>query len=164
MWRFNLSTGDTIYADSRQAARDLARWYRTHTDPRVSTSTVRKVTVSLTPAERFFYDNAGYAYDPANQTEEQGHIETARGLAHAESRFRNGPYYADVVPDDIPYDGDAPYDGPVWVVTLYRYSDGQEPDELLGSLGGVACESDSDPYIRVVTAELAGEYLPAQKD
>jgi hypothetical protein len=40
-WKFTLlNTGDTIYAATRREGRDLARWYRTHTDPAVRTSTV----------------------------------------------------------------------------------------------------------------------------
>lgn len=114
----------------------------------------------LTPAEQFFYDNAGYCHNPATETEEQGRRSGAVALARAEERMKAGPYLINVEPDPEPYDGDAPYDGPTWVVTLHSVADSTRP-EPLGSVGGVACY-EGDPYMRVVAAELASEYLPAE--
>lgn len=115
---------------------------------------------SLTVAERFFYDHAGYSYSPATQTPEQGHVESARRLARAEARLNAGPYFVSHEPDDRPWDGDTPYDGPLWTVTLWCVSGTADP-EILGSLSSVACE-DGDPYLRVIAAELASEYLPEE--
>lgn len=39
----------------------------------------------MTKAEQFFYDHAGFSYDPKTETEEQGHERCARELAKAES-------------------------------------------------------------------------------
>lgn len=41
-------------------------------------------TNKLTTDEQFFYDHAGYGYNPATETAEQGRENTARGLARAE--------------------------------------------------------------------------------
>lgn len=113
---------------------------------------------TMTDAERFFFDRAGSSYDPKTQTEEQGRLAGARLLARAEARMTAGPYVVQVEPDDQPWDGDVPWDGPIWYVALYREFK-YDSLELLGSLGGVACE-EGDPYLRVVAAELALEYLP----
>jgi hypothetical protein len=110
-------------------------------------------------ALRFFYDHAGYSYDARNgETPFQGRWRAAQTLTDAEQRLREGPYYIGIEPDDRPWDGDTPYDGPLWIVDLWE---GVYPwdRELLGSIGGVAAEPD-DPYLRVVAAELAAEYIP----
>lgn len=113
----------------------------------------------LDNAVSFFYEHAGYSYDPAKETAEHGRNRMAHTLATAEERLKSGPYYVDHIPDDMPWDGDTPYDGPLWIVRLWSVADSDTP-ELLGCLGGVACESDS-PYMRVVAAELAAEHIPA---
>lgn len=110
-------------------------------------------------ALRFFLDHGGYWYNPNEETEFQGRWRSARALADAEQRMRTGDYYIDIEPDPLPWDGDMPYDGPLWIVSLWK---GVAPwdRELLGSLSGVAAEADA-PYLRVVAAELAAEYIPA---
>jgi hypothetical protein len=113
---------------------------------------------TLTADEQFFYEHAGYGFDRATETSEQGHVRTARLLAAAEQALKAGPYFVDHTPDDEPWDGVVPYDGPLWVVTLYSVS-GATESEVIGSLSSVACEAD-DPYMRVVAAELAREYIP----
>lgn len=115
----------------------------------------------LTDHEYFFYLHAGYSYDPKTETAEEGRVRCARDLAAAETRLKDGPYFTTVEDDDLPWDGDEPYDGPIYVVTLYRYAAYHGDDEIIGSLGGVDCESVDDPYIRVVAAELALEHIPA---
>lgn len=107
----------------------------------------------------FFYDNAGYSWAPTTQTQEEGRRETARRLAEAERAVRVDPVlFYSMMHDTEPYEGDVPYDGPVWVVTLWRMDDCGRP-EVLASVGNVAVETEHDPYIRVVQAELAVEYL-----
>lgn len=112
---------------------------------------------TLTPAERFFYEHAGYSYD-RTETAEQGRVSTARALAAAEARLTAGPYLIDAVPDDVPWDGDEPYDGPLWIVTLWSVAESAHQTDL-GSIGSVACE-EGGWYMRVVAAELALEHLP----
>lgn len=116
---------------------------------------------ALSEPERFFYEHAGtYYYDRDTETAEDGRIRGARDLAAAEARLKAGPYYVDHTPDDEPWDGDVPYDGPLWNVYLYSV-EGTASATLLGSRGPVACEAD-DPRIRVVAAELALRYLPPE--
>lgn len=111
-----------------------------------------------TDAVQFFYEHAGYSWVRERETEVEGRRRGAVALAEAEARALAGPFFFDAVPDDQPWDGDAPYDGPLWVVTLYSV-EGSAGGNVLGSLGSVACEADDD-YMRVVRAELALEYLP----
>jgi hypothetical protein len=113
-------------------------------------------TDALTPAEKFFYDNAGFSY-ARDETPEQGRKRGARELAAAEAWLRSGPYYIDVYPDDTPWDGDVPYHGPLWCVTLYGVADTDRPT-VLDSVNAVACEAGS-PYLRIVAAELAAAAL-----
>jgi hypothetical protein len=111
----------------------------------------------FTEAEQFFYDNAGYSYNPARETYEQGRIRGAMKLARAENKFLRGPYFVTYEPDDVPWDGDQPYDGPLWSVTLFSVSESDTP-LVIGSMCSVACD-EGDPYLRVIAAELALEHL-----
>lgn len=117
----------------------------------------------MNEAEQFFYDHAGYSHDPKRETEEEGRVRCAVGLAAAEVRLKDGPYFIDMQPDPNGWDADVPYDGPVWVVTLYGVA-GSLNSEHLGSLGGVAATGWSDPYVRVVAAELASEYISENEE
>lgn len=80
-------------------------------------------------------------------------------LVVAETSLSERPYFIGVEPDPVPYDGDAPYDGPVWTVTLYSVVDRMEP-VIQASMGGIACERN-DPRIRIVAAELAYDEIVA---
>jgi hypothetical protein len=108
-------------------------------------------------AFEFFMGNGAWSYDPETETSEQGRRRCAMELVAAEDKLRKGPYFWHVEPDDHPYDGDAPWDGPVWVVTLYNVADVDEP-EVVAAMGGVACDAGDD-YLRVVAAELAHDNL-----
>lgn len=120
------------------------------------------MTEQLTEQERFFFDHAGYSYDPKTETVEQGRERCARELAAAERRLNDSAdFYVNVSPEDDPMDEK---DGPQWVVTLYRRHDFPQPDEVVGSLGCIDTETDADPYLRVVAAELADEHLCAADD
>lgn len=106
-------------------------------------------------AEDFFYEHAGYSYDPATQTPEEGHRQSARALADAERWALDNDVTVTWERDPEPWDGDVPYDGPVWQALAVRYD---SPNEVLASLSGIAIDSehpDTDPYGRVVSAELA---------
>lgn len=112
----------------------------------------------MSDAVEFFYEHAGYCHDPVTETEEEGRRRGAVRLAKAEAHAKAGPFFFDEEPDDMPWDGDVPYDGPLWVVTLYAV-EGALDAVPLGAIGSVPCEL-SDDYMRVVRAELALEYLP----
>lgn len=107
-------------------------------------------------ALRFFLDHGGYWYNPNKESEFQGRWRSARTLADAEARMRAGEYWIDVTADPEPWDGEVPWDGPVWIVSLYAGPWWEQ--ELLGSVGSVAAH-EGDPYLRVVAAELAAEYI-----
>lgn len=113
--------------------------------------------MTLTEAEQFFYEHAGYSYKTGEETPDAGRMRGARELAAAERRLKSGPYYIDVTPDPEPWDGDVPYDGPLWIVELWSVEETAEP-KMLGCLGSVACEEGGD-YLRVIAAELADEHI-----
>lgn len=124
-------------------------------------------------AEQFFYQHAGYSHNPSMETAEEGRRRGARELASAESAARAAGWWTMVDRDpEGPMDDDVDSVGTVrrgeavcLVVTLYaapdEYAgDGLEADpRVLGSLGNVIVPSDSDPYLRVVAAELAAGAL-----
>lgn len=106
----------------------------------------------LTDDERFFYEHAAYCR-MRTESEHEARERTARFLAAAEAALKAGPYFTTVTPDSDPWDGDVPWDGPIWIVSLYGTA-GSDHAVILDSVGGVACES-GDPYLRVLRAELA---------
>lgn len=114
----------------------------------------------------FFYEHAGYGYDPARETAEQGRQRCAEELARAEELAASRGWYVDTQTDwDVP-DDDADSRGLVergemvnLLVTL-RDEDGQ----MLACLGAVTVPSDDDPYIRVCGAELASDVLSTHQE
>lgn len=113
---------------------------------------------TLTEAEQFFYDHAGYDWDNHDgETEEQGHERCARELAQAEQwAMLRGAYvlwnedwsvnHTDEYPDA--YDSE-----PQTCEYATLWLDG----EVVTSLG---CIDDADDsYRRVIEAELASEAL-----
>jgi hypothetical protein len=116
--------------------------------------------LTMYPAD-FFYEHAGYSYDPANETPEQGRRRGAEELARAslEGFARHWSAVWEIDPDITSRDWDT--DSPeheTWVCYVY-----DEHGEPIGSLGGVDFGPDGDPtgdpYARVVEAELAAEHL-----
>jgi len=113
--------------------------------------------MDLTADEQFFYDHAAWSYAPAKETPDEGQERCARELAAAERRLIDGPYFVAIEPDPYPWDGDEPYDGPLWAVSLFSAAGTSDP-ECIGSLGSVACEPGDD-YLRVIAAELADAFI-----
>ncbi len=116
-------------------------------------------TVTLNDDEQFFYDNAGWAYDPKWETPEHGKAVCAILLAKAERTLKQK---SDVTVeweyDPEPWDGDVEWDGPVYVAIMIRETD-ESGREILSNLGGIAMTNLDDPYRRVIEAELALESL-----
>lgn len=115
-------------------------------------------TLTLTKAEQFFYDNAGYCYMP-NETPEQGHLTCAKRLAEAERFAKTSDWVFEIEPDNdadesfmdeesIEYQ--AEWRGTAWYCQLLI--DG----EVVQSLS--SCFGHSD-YKRVVKAELSLEQM-----
>lgn len=110
-----------------------------------------------TDAIKFFYDHAGYSYDPTCETPEQGRVRCAEALALAEQKASAAGvsfYWShdlDIDSSDF-ISGESAY--PLWECVARRL-DGT----IIASLGGVDFgengEPWGEPYRRVVEAELA---------
>lgn len=130
-------------------------------------SKLAKARKQLTPAELFFFEHAGYSYDPKTETAEQGRIKGAKLLAKAEQHATDNLWECRwEIDNDIPYEdalGDHAYwcddqkngiehEHEIWYCML---TDGK--DNVLGSLGAII--DPSREYRRVVEAELALEAM-----
>lgn len=110
--------------------------------------------------EQFFYDNAGYSYNPMKETPEQGRERCAAHLASAEQMAHEQDctyqWYIDDL-DSRQFSSKRPY-YKLWYC-LMRDAD----RKVIGSLSGVDFGRDKepwgDPYRRVVEAELASEHF-----
>lgn len=124
---------------------------------------------NMTDAQRFFYEHAGWGYHPDHETPEQGRVRGARALADAEEWAKREGLSWRWEEDEFPnWDDDVERehtDYPQHVVALVRHGDWPEDDEILASLCSIDLGPDgspsSDPYIRVVAAELALEVVPS---
>lgn len=128
----------------------------------------------MTTQEQFFYDQAGWSFDPKTETSEQGRKRCAQLLAKVETWAKaNGVRYewtkdditnkSALAPGIFPIAASEP--GPKYFLDcVLCYHNGK----LVGSLGGVdfghRIPRNQSPYKRVVEAELAIEaYLEAQE-
>ena len=94
-------------------------------------------------------DGAGWCYDPARETADRGRVRSFLSAARAMYAYRHdGDAYVDWTPSEFPWDGDAPYDGPLWDATLYV------GDSPAASLCCIAADSPRDPYCLVIEGEL----------
>ena len=98
----------------------------------------------MTPAEQFFFANAGYSYNPETETPEQGRARCAQRLAAAEAEADRRGWWVEWT-DDGEEDG-----APRWCALLR-----DSGSAVLGSLGGI--DVCAGPYTRVVAAELAAD-------
>lgn len=121
----------------------------------------------LSKREQFFYDHAGWSHDPATETSEEGRVRCARELAWAEREMDDRGWRAIVREDPDVMEDDAGSvelveSGEMVNLEVILLSDDHEPcaHNVLGSLCSIVVASPADPYIRVVTAELAAEALP----
>lgn len=118
----------------------------------------------MTKQEQFFYDYAGYSFDPKTETAEQSHERCAKGLATAEN-YANANNWIAEWHDDWTLDhqqefGDNYKDGgpntcEYCVLKDYSANELQAP-----VLAALTCIDDATPqYRRVVEAELALEAM-----
>lgn len=119
------------------------------------------MTTTIDQAVEFFYEHAGWSYDPDVETSEQGRQRCARSLAMAEDVASDlGWTYTvqtdwDVEPDDAgSVELVASGEMVNLMVTLYN-----EDGDLLALIGGVVVPSEDADYVRVVKAELAYEII-----
>ena len=103
----------------------------------------------MTPAEQFFFDNAGYSYDPKVETPEQGRTRCAQRLAAAEEEADRCGWWVEWT-DDGEEDGR-------WCRPLRDNN-----SAILNSLGGI--DVCAGPHARVVAAELAADDLQEKAD
>jgi hypothetical protein len=117
--------------------------------------------VTLTESEAFFYEHAGYSYDPASERPTSGRTRGAIHLAYAEREAaRRGwetRWDIDADADIIPTDNYFVSGEPQWVAALVT-----DEGEIIAALYGIdlgTADPNGDPYARVVAAELAYETL-----
>lgn len=108
---------------------------------------------TMTPAERFFWLNAGYSFDPKTETKAQGRRRCAVRLAEAEAAQReSGSTYAWQDDWDVNHTKEFGYEPKTCESVTLWSSDG---DRVLASLGCI--DDATEEYRRVVEAELADE-------
>lgn len=109
---------------------------------------------ALSIAERFFYDHAGFSYNPATEIPFIGQVGTARALAKAETERIASGAWVEWARDDMPFDDDVhDPDEYGYVALLYRVNPETGRKEIVNSLGSIDAEP-GDPYRRVIEAEL----------
>lgn len=126
-------------------------------------SKAAKARKQLTPTEYFFYEHAGYNYDPKTETQEQGRIRCAKSYAVDETKVQElidglGWHYEwseewDI--DDSWMDEEEKAKEHTWEIASLLDGAGNH----LASCGGIV-DADAN-YRRVMEAELAGEALAA---
>lgn len=118
-----------------------------------------KARKQLNPDQFFFYQNAGYSFDPKAETAEQGRIRCAVELARAEEYARNLGWEFEWELDqdpDLSWMSDEEREQEHEVLCC-RIPDSEKPRYSLASLCGIT-DPDSN-YRRVIEAELASEAL-----
>lgn len=136
-------------------------------------STARTHKITLTEAEQFFYEHAGYSWDPKTETATSGRTRVAVLLAAAEGTLEGSPLSVTWTPDDQPAEcacgnPDCVSDGaPAWVVQLRgpdeRCNDlPSDSGEVLTASGGYDFPS-GEPWgeasARVAAAQLVAGWL-----
>lgn len=110
----------------------------------------------MNKAEQFFYEHAGYSFDPKTETQEQGKLRCAKELAEAERIAANLEWRFEWVDDWMGSHDWKEYSGEPATCeqcTVYDPSS----NRVLASL---SCIDDADNnYRRVIEAELAAEAL-----
>lgn len=114
---------------------------------------------ALTPAEQFFYDHAGFSYDPKTETRKQGRVRCAKELAESESIAARLGY-------EFEWDWDQDPDLS-WMSDEERAQEHEvlccriiDPTDRKYSLASLCGITDPDTnYRRVIEAELASEAI-----
>ena len=117
--------------------------------------------MKLNAQQKFFYENAGYSYDPKTETKTKGRIRCAKSFASAETlATKRGLVYeweydecgcsgCDCGSDDCACSSGEPHE------TLCCLLRDPESNQVLASLGGICGVTTT--YRRVIEAELAAE-------
>lgn len=111
-----------------------------------------KDLTELNEAEQFFFEHAGYSYDPKRETEEQGRIRYAQELAEAEQwAHRQGiVFFWDSDPDQADH----------WVCEARLHN------RTMTALFDIdlASSPELDDYARVVPAEMALDLMESEPE
>lgn len=109
----------------------------------------------------FFFRHAGYSYNPATETKQQGRAKCAKALADAEKRARETGVSFEWSIDPHSRASDWRDDGEDYAQWQCVAHD--ETGDVRASLHGIDFGPDGepwgDPYRRVVEAELSAEFL-----
>ncbi len=108
----------------------------------------------------FFYDYAPFSYKPNEETKEEGHQRTAKELAKAEKWFNFFSFS-----DEMRFEWEVDPD-----IDSSEFEDTDSPrelyickmfygDQLETTIGGIDLKSATDPYKRVIEAEMALEKI-----
>jgi hypothetical protein len=112
-------------------------------------------------AVRFFYAHAGWGYTPGVETPELGRLRGARALATAEAWAASHTVELRWIEDQHPDRSGIRHKAPLWACLMtFSVGDGVMHPESLWGIDLGASPSLSDPYCRVVQAELALEAMP----
>jgi hypothetical protein len=138
-----------------------------------SAKLIRAASQARDPAVHFFYtQHGGGGYDPDKESEDEGMLRYAVSLAKAERWFEDSEGEWEWMTDDHPDRSWLdPDDGrTIWMCAAHiRKPEGEwaepgEPEWNHESLSGIDLgldgDPDTDPYARVVQAELALELMP----
>lgn len=114
-------------------------------------------TTRQTPVA-FFYEHAGYGYDPKTETPEQGRQRGAEELAKAEAWARENGYRFEWEHDGYADRSGIEHDGPLWVCLMLDAG-----GDVQDALGGIDLGENGTPGrvagARVIEAELALEAM-----
>jgi hypothetical protein len=124
------------------------------------------VKTNLEDRIKFFEEHAGWSYDPKTETSEEGRHSNAIALALAEAQAKKEYLSYVWTYDDIDTSSFEDTDNPhvLWICALMPENETYNCGiPALASLGGIDLGADgrpcSDPYAKVIEAELALEYL-----
>lgn len=115
----------------------------------------------LTSTEQFFYDHAGFNYNPTKESAEQGRRKCASELAAAYAELyavTTDAYVSWEIDPEITshdWESDSEPERPTLCATLHFEG------KIVGSLGGIDVKdcNSGDPYCKVVEAELWQEFV-----
>ena len=138
----------------------------------------------MTKREQFFYDNAGFSYNPETETQEDGRIRCAQEMAKVEDEAQALGMYLDVSKESDCYAWHASGDFDI-VTSKSILEDGDDTElypsflvelrthegETVGSVGGVTFDNGTQDsptqerrtYERVLFAELASEFFAEEQ-
>lgn len=123
-------------------------------------STPQTIDRRLSPAGRFFFEHAGYCYDPQTQTKQEGRRQCAIALAEAEEEVSKRGFTFEWEQDGMT-NSEWTDEGPeyyTWNCCL-RDENGKIVGSLCGCDFGPEGKPWGNPYMRVVQAEIALEAI-----